>query len=319
MEDSPGLVQWDEGGGAGVKMFDQDDHARALEKGEDIPKSLPDFPLEIQQVGIGEKTFWLLLPHGRIPFKGSVTVDLPGRLRGIHMSRIEEEVSRLYDTPFGDPRSYAVALAGAVVERQAGATARVELTGAVPMPRQTPVSGRCSVDSAEARATATVLKGGGIKDSTIGLGVYHITACPCTQAYAKAMRPGAGGDLPMPTHSQRSFTRLEVEVRGEGPGLEDLYQCLDLSLHLTQGLLKRPDEAEVVMKAHAAPQFAEDAVRAVAARLPGLLGSLTGPETRVVVESESFESIHTHNVKCRLESTMGAIEEELALNSQGGA
>ncbi len=319
MEDCPGLVQQHATCRTGMNLFSPEEHARALEQGEDVPRTQPEFPLPIQEVGVGGQTLWILLPQGRIPLTGSVSVDLPPHLRGIHMSRIEEEISRLYETAFEHPAAYAMALAGAVVRRQEGERAQVRLRGQMPLCRATPVSGRTSVDTLHVDAWAEAGRKSGHIRARLGIGVHHITACPCTQAYARAIHPAEDHSLPPATHSQRSFTRLEVATGPGGPGPQDLRSCLDLALHLTQSLLKRPDEAEMVMQAHLQPQFAEDAVRAVAARVPEVLGHLLPPDSTVVVESDSSESIHTHNVRCRLTATVQEIEKNLAGKRPGGS
>ena len=68
----------------------------------------------------------------------------------------------------------------------------------------------------------------------------------------------------MPTHSQRSQTWLHLRSAAQAPAHQEMLTCLENSLHLTQDLLKRPDEAEIVLKSHIHPQFAEDAVRETA-------------------------------------------------------
>ncbi|MGC9022939.1 MAG: GTP cyclohydrolase, FolE2/MptA family, partial [Dissulfurimicrobium sp.] len=142
---------------------------------------------------------------------------------------------------------------------------------------------------------------------TIGLSVSHITACPCTQVYNEELFSAKGNSFPLITHSQRSFTRLFIERYGEDPSYEDLLKCLEAALHVTQDLLKRSDEAEMVMRAHLAPQFAEDAVRQTAREVGIHFGTAMPARTEVMIESRSLESIHIHDVCCTLKTTLGDI------------
>jgi GTP cyclohydrolase FolE2 len=109
----------------------------------------------------------------------------------------------------------------------------------------------------------------------------------------------------LPTHSQRAITFLQIEDREEHLGFDDLFACLSESLHLSQDLLKRPDEAELVLKSHKQPQFAEDTVRKVAVTAASMFGDRLSPKSWMEVETISMESIHGHDVLCRLRKPVG--------------
>ncbi len=284
-----------------------DQHARALHSGIDIPEQRPSFAIPLSAVGIAGKTVWILLPQGRLPFTAKIQVDLPADSRGIHMSRMEEAISHLLETEFPSITDYARELGRLILLKQRGARGFIFLTGKIPLTRTTSISRKQSLDSLEVELSASFQKTGAtVSDSILfGLGVHHITACPCTQAYNAVIYPNR--ECPQPTHSQRSFTKLTVEMNQNAPTLEKLLLCLESSLHVTQDLLKRPDEAEIVMLAHRTPQFAEDAVRETAREVGRQLGAILPETSRVIIDSLSLESIHIHDVCCRLETTMGAI------------
>jgi GTP cyclohydrolase FolE2 len=288
-------------------LIDRQTHARVLASGSDVPEQAPSFAIHLDEVGIAGKTLWVLLPEGRLPFTASITVDLPGQTRGIHMSRLEQAVAELHERPFARLSHYARTLVAKVVERQRGSTARVSLTGKRPLLRQAKISRQVSVDPLLVKVEAMINRDDpeGIKVSN-GIGVCHITSCPCTQVYNLDVFTERG-NCPMPTHSQRSQTWLHLRCAGEAPAYQELLTCLENSLHLTQDLLKRPDEAEIVLKAHIHPQFAEDAVRETAREVGHLFGAVLPGETGVIIESLSLESIHIHDVCCRLETSLGAI------------
>ncbi len=291
-----------------LPLISTETHQRVLDCGTDVPEQSPSFALPLDEVGISGKTLWVALPEGRLPFEATVTVDLPADHRGIHMSRIEQAVTDLYEQQFSCLSDYVVTLAAKVVERQQGDNARVMLEGKRPLLRHAAISGHVSVDPLLCRVEARVKreKGGLRTQVTTGIAVCHITACPCTQVYNNEVF-SERGDCPMPTHSQRSQTWLFLSGPPPLPMDDELLSCLEEALHLTQDLLKQPDEAEIVLKSHRFPQFAEDAVRetarAAARRFsPGLPAS-----TGVIIESLSLESIHIHDVCCRLSTSLGAL------------
>lgn len=287
-------------------------HRRVLECGIDVPEQAPSYDLPLDEVGISGKTVWVTLPEGRLPFAATVTVDLPTGHRGIHMSRIEQVVSELYGQPFSSPNDYAVKLATKVAEQQQGESARVVIEGKRPLLRHTAISGHLSVDPLLCRVEAQVKKekeGARVRIIS-GIGVSHITACPCTQLYNHEVF-SEWGDSPMPTHSQRSQTWIYLSGPPPLPAHDQLLTCLEAALHLTQDLLKRPDEAEIVLKSHRFPQFAEDAVRETARAAALHFRDSLPPETGVIIESLSLESIHTHDVCCRVSTTMAALRDRL--------
>jgi GTP cyclohydrolase-4 len=119
--------------------------------------------------------------------------------------------------------------------------------------------------------------------------------------------------VPIATHSQRGTVRLGVEAAstGELPGYQHLYRTLAAHTTLTQELLKRPDEYDLVRRAHLAPQFVEDVVRSVAS---GFVRSLRHDQHGLVVdvEAESYESIHGHDVHARLHAPAPDLATALA-------
>jgi GTP cyclohydrolase FolE2 len=229
------------------------------------------------------------------------------------MSRMEEVVAELHARDFNDIREYGLRLGREMMARQGAISGRVRLAGLLPLIRTARVSGRHSVDSLAISLDLKLTgQGEGMQSAAqLGVGVTHITACPCTQAYNQTLFRREDDACPLPTHSQRSQTTLSLQSAGLSPSIAELLACLEEALHVTQDLLKRTDEAELVYTSHNAPQFAEDAVREVARRAGERFGGVLPLETLVVIESLSLESIHIHDVCCRLETTLGEIVRHL--------
>ncbi len=287
-------------------FFHPDIHRRVLDQEVDVPSQRPVFELPIDRVGIAAKTVWVRLPEGRIPFTARLSVRLAGERRGIHMSRIEEAISRLADRQFTDLAVYAEELCRLVIDGQESADGEIILEGNLPAERIAPVSGRQSHDLVVVGAHCRQV--GGRISTLRRLGMHHITACPCTQVYTGgALGVELPGGCPYPTHSQRAVTSLGVRPEGGTVTYDDLHAVLTDVLHVVQDLLKRSDETELVLAAHRHPQFAEDVVRQVALACGRRFGDHLDPATEVQIESRSLESIHIHDVICAIHTCLATI------------
>lgn len=311
MENFSGFFYRDkESGAPPLKHIPESEHRRIIDASEDIPEQKPSFPMYLDEVGINGKTVWISLPEGFIPFEASINVSLPPDSRGIHMSRMEGAISELHGIFFDSPSSYAEELAKKISSNQKGEKVEVGISGRLPLVQMTSASRNRSVDS-----ISLDLRVSGVKKpegmhllTLLSVGMDHITACPCTQEYNRALFSIESSRC-LPTHSQRSTTKLTVQVVDGYPGWKDLVKCVKTALHTTNDLLKRNDEAEIVLKSHSAPQFAEDAARETARAAGRILGDKLPEDATVNVESLSLESIHTHNVWCRVSTTIGRIAE----------
>jgi len=289
-------------------------HRHVLNTCVDVPEETPSFPLPLQKVGIAGKTVWVGLHDnngGHLPFSARILVNLPASRRGIHMSRIEEVITELYGKKFTNLPEYAMLLAGKVLEAQHASQISVTLNGSMPLIQQTPISRLNSIDSLDISCSVNLQKNDSqiSRNVTIGAGIHHLTACPCTLNYNQVLFERHDDPWPQATHSQRSRTELLVSPPTAEllPSYKELVTVLDEALHVSRDLLKRPDETELVLKAHNNPQFAEDTVREVARAAGKKYGETLPHETRIQVNSTSLESIHIHDVECSLETSLGEI------------
>jgi GTP cyclohydrolase-4 len=74
-------------------------------------------------------------------------------------------------------------------------------------------------------------------------------------------------------------------------------------------LLKRDDEEQIVINAHANPKFVEDVVRSVLEAVVERYVSLPD-NVEITVKSESEESIHKHDAFAERTATLGELREE---------
>jgi GTP cyclohydrolase FolE2 len=315
MDNSAGLAPCITEGENNLSNFIPDEkHRIVLETCIDVPEEPPSFPIPLQKVGISGKTVWVSLidnKGGYIPFTARILVNLPADRRGIHMSRIEQVITTLYDKQFTSLPEYGKLLASHVLEAQNARYISLELTGRMPFIQQAPVSRLNSIDSIEVSFSIELIKNENetIENLQVGTGVYHLTACPCTLSYNEVLFNRFNDPWPQATHSQRSKTELLVSPPDykQLPAYGELVDILDEVLHVSQDLLKRPDETELVLKAHRYPQFAEDTVREVARAAGEKFKKVLPPETRIQVKTLSLESIHIHDVECCIDTRLGDI------------
>ena len=75
--------------------------------------------------------------------------------------------------------------------------------------------------------------------------------------------------------------------------------------------MKRPDEVEVVEKAHRRPRFVEDCVREMVRMAIERYESL-GDEAFISARQENLETIHKHNVVAERHGLLGDLQREIA-------
>ena len=289
-------------------------HRLVLETCVDVPEESPSFPMPLQKVGISGKTVWVCLADnkgGHLPFTARILVNLAADRRGIHMSRIEQVITALHDKEFPNLPEYGMLLASRVLEAQNVQNVSLELTGQLPFIQQAPFSRLTSIDSIEISFSVELEKNRHEtrKNMQVSAEVHHLTACPCTLSYNEVLFNRLNDPWPQATHSQRSKTRLLISSPDykQLPVYDMLVDILAGVLHLSQDLLKRPDETELVLKAHRNPQFAEDTVREVARAAGEKFKNILPPETKIQVTTLSLESIHIHDVECCLDTNLGEI------------
>ena len=228
-------------------------------------------------------------------------VDLPGKQRGIHMSRnveaINEAIDQAVRAPVRGIEDLAAGIASDLLKRHDYAgIAEVDIETDYFVERTQP-SGQRSLEHYNLVASANAKRGQPVRRG-IGALVTGINACPCAMETARRMLEERGEVRTGPniTHNQRNRVLLMVET-GEADSVEaeDLITVAEEALSApTYEILKRGDEARLVIRAHEHPRFVEDVVRealdGIVRRYPKL-----PDDALLMVRSEAEESIHKHN------------------------
>ncbi len=246
-----------------------------------------------------------------------VFVDLPSSQKGSHMSRNVEIITEMIDEGVRKDVRSLEDLAGSIckelLERHEYASyAEVRMKADYFLERST-ASGWSTLEPFKLMARATARRGNGLM-KLVGVEVAGMTACPCAMETVTHMvqeeSPGLldARKAPMISHNQRNITTLMVEVPEHVEvEADDLISIVEGSLSSpTYGILKREDEARVVLDAHRNPKFVEDVVRDILGKLLQKYSGLPD-SVHVTVRSESEESIHKHNAFAERDTTLGEL------------
>ncbi len=231
-----------------------------------------------------------------------IFVDLPSTQRGSHLSRNLEVIAEVLEMSVSRPVSGLEALAGDICQmlferHEYASYAEVNIAADYFLDRSGP-SGRISKEPFKLMAKASGKRGKGMR-KMIGAQAIGMTACPCAMETIRDSVKGNvsfQGDFPVISHNQRNVSTLMIEVPGRFEvEANDLIDILEQSFSSpTFEILKRSDEATVVINAHRNPKFVEDVVRDILTKVLEKYQDLPD-EVEVTVRSESQESIHKHN------------------------
>jgi GTP cyclohydrolase-4 len=285
----------------------------------DVQSSLAPSQFKLTRVGVtGVKK----LVHIKRPNKQSslpltvildLFVDLPAVQKGSHMSRNLELISEIIDrnlkTPVSDLESFCANTAELLLEKHDYATfSEVKAEADYFLDVMYP-SGQQGSEPYTLIAEARAKRNGELK-KLIGVKVVGMTACPCAMEVVRKLG-NHKKDCPVPTHNQRNIGTLMIEVPRESGMIDadDLIDIVEKSFSSpTYSILKRKEEAELVLKAHAKPRFVEDVVRAMLSAVLKKYRSLPD-EVLVIARSESEESIHKHNAFAERITTLGELRK----------
>ncbi len=202
-----------------------------------------------------------------------MSVDLPERFKGTHMSRFMEILNQ-YD---GEISVEALPLILRTMRKRLGArNAHLGVRFPYFMAKQAPVTGSSGLASYDCAFEAS---SGSEDDFKLVVNVPVTTLCPCSREISAR---GA--------HNQRGVVTVEVRFDGE-LWIEEVVELVDASASCgLYPVLKRADEKWVTERAYDNPRFVEDLVREVTLRLRAI-NHISWFRIRVV----NHESIHEHD------------------------
>jgi GTP cyclohydrolase-4 len=257
-------------------------------------------------------------------------VDLNPDQKGAHMSRFEETVEEaIEEVVLGESfkaETLAAHIAQRARERQDGLRAEVTIAARYPEHKHAPISGARTQELYTLYGSAVASERGVRR--LVGVEAQGMTVCPCAQEMVgERSRERLAADgftddeiervlsaVPVASHNQRGIGSVYI---GCPEGCETPIEAGTL-LRIVESsmsseiyeLMKRPDEAEVVEKAHRNPRFVEDCVREMV-RLAVHEFSQLGDEAFLLARQENLETIHQHNVVAERHGLIGELAREL--------
>jgi GTP cyclohydrolase IV len=290
-------------------------------------------PLDLQRVGVQgvRKPLVVQRPERAVTLTVafSVAVDLPANRKGSDLSRNAELLAEVVDQtaqrPVESLESACSTIARELLRRHPYAHDAEVTAEAEYFVRRGVSPARESLEDFRLFASAIASTEPGSSSPSlarsIGVEAVGMTTCPCAMETAReqllAEYPRLAdptlADLPIVTHNQRNRTRLDLDLPvGVEVEVDEMLAAVEAAQSSpTYAILKRGDEAAVVLAAHRRPRFVEDVVRELLTSLPARFPSLpdaTG--ARVVTRSE--ESIHKYDVTSSHATTLGALRPPTA-------
>ena len=258
-------------------------------------------------------------------------VDLGPKQKGAHMSRFEEVVNEAIDEVILR-RGLQGRDARRPHRRASCATARTRAAPrsrsprAIPRHKPAPVSGSMTQEIYTMFGAAVASARGTRR--LVGVQAQGMTACPCAQELVtersqERLRDAGFSDdeiarvfdaVPVATHNQRGIGTLHVgcpEGCSDAIEAEALLEIVEAAMSSEiYELMKRPDEVEVVEKAHLRPRFVEDCVREMIRMASERFAGL-GEIAFLSARQENLETIHKHNVVAERHGLLGELTAEL--------
>lgn len=237
------------------------------------------------RVGLAGVKFPVIIQRGSIEREiivtGNLYLDLPGKQKGVHMSRFVEALQESLDFPQTSKGIEWLALEIAKKTRDkndycTGAEVELEATRAL------------GKDVYKLFGYARVGLFGEMHKMMVGIELLGSSACPCCKELT--------GNI---THNQRVRLKVMIETDGSRSAESLVLSLEDAFSAPIKSLLKRPNEKALVEYMHSRPYFVEDIVR----NAVEILGNIRY-KGWCKIEATSYESIHPHNVYALYEGEM---------------
>ena len=238
--------------------------------------------VDIQKVGIKHIELPLIIQRKNnsnqtVCAKARVSVSLPKKYKGTHMSRFVEVLSE-----WQTKNLLGVDIKGClekIIKKLHAQSGELEFKFKYFIDKSAPVTGFSAPMSYECSFEGRIIEGD--YKFILGVVVPVTTLCPCSK---ESSENGA--------HNQRAYISVKVSYdEAEHIWLEDLIELVEGCASCpVYPLLKRKDEKFVTEKAWDNPKFVEDVLRDVVVKL-----RKHKAVKEFEVECEAFESIHNHS------------------------
>ncbi|MCY7494251.1 GTP cyclohydrolase FolE2 [Bacillus safensis] len=266
----------------------------------DIQKTEQNFYFHLEQVGICRMSYPVHIVSKTAPQRQTTTAEfslstsLPAHQKGIHMSRLTEQLHSFYESSKPLDVNSLKELTAALARRMNQPSASVQVAFPWYMEKQSPVTGQSGLMHATIKYDVHFHEKDGWT-CQVGCDAQVTTLCPCSKEISEY---GA--------HNQRGSVSILVGLFEQASHPDDIKAAL---LHIIESnasaplypVLKRPDEKKVTEEAYENPRFVEDITRLIAIEL------YEQPWIKSFqIECRNEESIHQHDAyaKCSYEKNL---------------
>jgi len=245
-------------------------------------------------------------------------IDLPKDLRGAHMSRIIEAILEAMDEGrkkrFKNLEELLECMCKILLSKNPYAS-KAEVEAKTIRYFESDFTGEKIPEAVNVTFVVSIQRDREA-DWSIGIGMEGLTVCPCAQAVYSALEKVASNNGL--SHTQRTKISVEVKTNGTSTPVEWLVNAVVNAFSApVLSLLKRRQEYELIKAAFKNPKFIEDVIRQVLFQVSSKLRDEGFPSnTEILVEGESYESVHPFNAYASTQATLGEVLKELALNNE---
>ena len=246
-----------------------------------------DRRIAIDQVGVKDVRYPIVVPtidggHETVDATIDMYVSLPAERKGTHMSRFLE---MLNDTRSGMTPDRIIELGQALCKELDASSSKISVRFTYFIEKKAPASGRPGLMNYIVDMTCDSTASDHM--FTLQVSAPATSLCPCSKEISAY---GA--------HNQRCLITAAIRTN-EMVWIEELVEHIESAASApVYSVLKRVDEKVVTEQAYENPKFVEDIVRDLAMMLEG--------DQRITwyhVQSENYESIHSHNAFAEIKRT----------------
>ncbi|MDG0821926.1 MAG: GTP cyclohydrolase FolE2 [Staphylococcus equorum] len=255
---------------------------------KDLQSTHKDFLFEIEEVGIKNLVYPVLVDRFQTAGNFSFSTSLNQDEKGINMSRILESVEKHYNNGIELNFDALYQLLRSLQVSMAQNAAGLDVSAKWFFDRYSPVTQIKAVGYADVTYGLAIDKDD-VTRKEITIQAAVTTLCPCSKEISEYSAHNQRGIITV-----KAFLNKDVDLIGDYK--EVILDAMEANASsMLYPILKRPDEKSVTEHAYENPRFVEDLIRLIAADLVGFEW-LDGFE----IECRNEESIHQHDAFAKL-------------------
>ena len=254
----------------------------------DLQSTHKNFLFEIEEVGIKNLTYPVLIDQFQTAGTFSLSTSLNKDEKGINMSRILESVEKHYNNGIELEFNTLYHVLRTLQEKMNQNAAGVDVSGKWFFDRFSPVTNIKAIGNADV-TYGIAIEGTKVTRKEVTIQAAVTTLCPCSKEISEYS-----------AHNQRGIVTVKAYLNKDDIVIDDYKdKILDAmeanASSILYPILKRPDEKSVTERAYENPRFVEDLIRLIAADLVEF-DWIEGFD----IECRNEESIHQHDAFARL-------------------